>query len=96
MFEPRISGNVLPFGDDNAKLSLGWGIYNAPLNLSVIKQALDQQQIDIFFDHTGTVLGGSAISQLSPSAPRECHLDTARKWCNITYRDSNSPTPLPQ
>jgi hypothetical protein len=64
MFEPRISGNVLPFGDDNAKLSLGWGIYNAPLNLSFIEQALDQQQIDIFFDPTGTVpLGGPAISR---------------------------------
>ena len=64
MFEPRLSGNVLPFGDDNAKLSLGWGTYNAPLNLSVIEQALDQQQIDIFFDPTGTVpVGGPAISQ---------------------------------
>ena len=64
MFEPRLSGNMLPFGDDNAKFSLGWGIYNAPLNLSVIEQALDQQQIDIFFDPTGTVpVGGPAISQ---------------------------------
>ena len=64
MFEPRLSGNVLPFGDDTAKFSLGWGIYNAPLNLSVIEQALDQRQIDIFFDPTGTVpVGGPAISQ---------------------------------
>src|SRR6266446_819736 len=44
MLEPRLSGNVLPFGDDRATLSLGWGIYNAPLNLAVIEQALDQQQ----------------------------------------------------
>ncbi len=64
MLEPRLSGNVLPFGDDSAKLSLGWGIYNAPLNLSVIEQALDQRQIDTFFDSTGTVpVGGPAISQ---------------------------------
>lgn len=64
MLEPRVSGNVLPFGDDNAKLSLGWGIYNAPLNLSVIEQSLDQQQIDIFFNNTGTVpVGAPAISQ---------------------------------
>src|SRR5713101_1990894 len=41
MLEPRLSGNVLPFGDDRAKLSIGWGIYNAPLNLSVIEAALD-------------------------------------------------------
>jgi len=64
MLEPRLSGNLLPFGDDGAKLSLGWGIYNAPLNLSVIEQSLDQRQIDTFFDSTGTVpAGGPAISQ---------------------------------
>jgi Carboxypeptidase regulatory-like domain/TonB dependent receptor len=64
MFEPRLSGNVLPFGDDNAKFSLGWGIYNAPLNLSVIEQSLGQRQIDIFFDSTGKVpVGGPAVSQ---------------------------------
>jgi hypothetical protein len=68
MLEPRLSGNVLPFGDDSAKFSLGWGIYNAPLNLSVIEQALDQSQIDIFFNSAGTVpvggpVGGPVISQ---------------------------------
>jgi Carboxypeptidase regulatory-like domain len=64
MLEPRLSGNVLPFGDDSAKFSIGWGIYNAPLNLSVIEQSLDQRQIDTFFDSTGTVpAGGPAISQ---------------------------------
>lgn len=64
MAEPRASGNLLPFGDDRAKLSLGWGIYNAPLNLAVIEQAFDQRQIDTFFDNTGTVpVGAPAISQ---------------------------------
>src|SRR6266481_5434777 len=64
MAEPRASGNFLPFGDDRSKVSLGWGIYNAPLNLAVLEQAFDQQQIDIFFDPTGTVpLGTPAISQ---------------------------------
>src|SRR6267378_1175777 len=64
MAEPRVSGNWLPFGDDRAKLSLGWGIYNAPLNLAVLEQAFDQQQIDIFFDSTGTVpVGAPAVSQ---------------------------------
>ncbi|MCU1242999.1 MAG: hypothetical protein JWO71_3725 [Candidatus Acidoferrum typicum] len=64
MLEPRLSGNVLPFGDDRAKFSLGWGIYNAPLNLAVIEQAFDQQQIDTFFDPTGTVPAGApAVSQ---------------------------------
>jgi hypothetical protein len=64
MAEPRLSGNVLPFGDDRAKLSLGWGIYDAPLNLSLIGQAFDQRQIDAFFDSTRkVVLVAPAISQ---------------------------------
>lgn len=54
MMEPRLSANVLPAGDDRAKLSFGWGIYNAPINLALISQVLDQQQLDTFFiDSTG-------------------------------------------
>jgi carboxypeptidase family protein len=56
MAEPRLSANVLPFGDDTAKFSLGWGIYNAPLNLSVIGQVFDQRQLDSLYDPTGTVV----------------------------------------
>ena len=64
MVEPRLSANFLPFGDDRSKLSLGWGIYNAPLNLSLIGQALDQQQVDTLFDATGKVLPpGPIVSQ---------------------------------
>jgi hypothetical protein len=64
MLEPRLSGNVLPFGDDRTKVSLGWGIYNAPLNLAVIEQALDQQQIDNFYDSTGKIVVlGPVVSQ---------------------------------
>src|SRR5712691_2535345 len=64
MLEPRVSGNVLPFGDDSSNLSLGWGIYNAPLNLSVIEQSFDQQQSDTFFNSAGTTPAGSpAINQ---------------------------------
>ncbi|HXJ73705.1 MAG TPA: TonB-dependent receptor, partial [Candidatus Dormibacteraeota bacterium] len=33
MAGPRLSANFLPFGDDTSKISIGWGIYNAPLNL---------------------------------------------------------------
>jgi hypothetical protein len=66
MLEPRLSANVLPFGDDRAKLSLGWGLYNAPLNLAVIEQALDQQQIDTFYDGTGKVaVLGPVVSQFA-------------------------------
>ncbi len=66
MLEPRLSGNVLPFGDDREKLSIGWGIYNAPLNLAVIEEALDQQQMDTFYDSTGTVaVLGPVLSQFA-------------------------------
>jgi Carboxypeptidase regulatory-like domain len=61
MAEPRASANFLPFGDDTSKITLGWGIYNAPLNLSLIGQALDQRQIDTFFDNSGNVVSPSPV-----------------------------------
>src|SRR5712692_1440088 len=64
MAEPRVSANVLPFGDDRAKLSLGWGIYNAPLNLALISQVLDQQQVDTLYDSAGNIVPpGPIVSQ---------------------------------
>ena len=63
MAEPRASANVLPFGDDRAKLSFGWGIYNAPLNLALIGQVLDQQQLDtFFFDAAGNPIPPSTVT----------------------------------
>jgi hypothetical protein len=61
MAGPRLSANVLPFGDDTSKVSIGWGIYNAPLNLSLIGQALDQRQIDTFYDNAGNVVAPSPV-----------------------------------
>jgi len=61
MAEPRVAANVLPFGDDRAKLSLGWGIYNAPLNVGLIGQGLDQQQVDTFYDSAGNVVPPSPV-----------------------------------
>jgi hypothetical protein len=55
MAEPRVSANFLPFGSDQSKLSVGWGICNAPLNLALIAQAYDQRQVDTFYDSSGTV-----------------------------------------
>jgi hypothetical protein len=67
MLEPRLSGNVLPFGDDRAKLSLGWGIYNSPLNLSLLAQAIDQQQQDTFYDTTGASQGAVTSQFVLPA-----------------------------
>jgi len=65
MAQPRLSVNVLPLGDDRSKISLAWGIYNAPLNLSVIGQALDQEQTDTFYNPAGTVVGSSVVSRFA-------------------------------
>ena len=61
MAGPRVATNVLPFGDDRAKFSMGWGIYNAPLNLALMGQAFDQQQVDTFYDPTGAAVPPGAI-----------------------------------
>ncbi|MGB7846721.1 MAG: carboxypeptidase regulatory-like domain-containing protein [Candidatus Acidiferrum sp.] len=51
MAEPRVSLNVLPFADNRGKFSIGWGMYNIPLNLSVIGQTYDQQQVDTVYTY---------------------------------------------
>lgn len=61
MAGPRFSANILPFGDDSSKFSLGWGTYNAPLNLSLIAQTLDQQQIDTFYNSAGNIVPPSPV-----------------------------------
>lgn len=65
MAEPRVSANVLPLGDDRSKISLGWGIYDVPLNLSVISQAFDQRQIDTFYNPAGLIVQGPIVSQFA-------------------------------
>jgi hypothetical protein len=62
MAGPRLSANVLPFGDDTSKITVGWGIYNAPLNLSLIGETLDQRQIDTFYDNAGNVVPPSPVT----------------------------------
>ena len=64
MLEPRFSGNFLPFGNDAAKLSLGWGISNSPVNLSLVAQAYDQVQVDSFYNRN-TLTMGPFISQFA-------------------------------
>jgi Carboxypeptidase regulatory-like domain len=64
MAEPRIAVNVLPKGGERAKLSLGWGMSNQPLDLSMLGQGSDQRQRDVFYDSAGqTVVGVPTVSQ---------------------------------
>jgi Carboxypeptidase regulatory-like domain len=61
--QPRIAGNWMPWKDNRMKFSVGWGMYDIPLNLSVIGQAYDQQQVDTLYDATGKiVVDGPATS----------------------------------
>ena len=46
LVQPRVAVNFLPFKDNRGKFSIGWGMYDVPLNLSVIGQAYDQQEVD--------------------------------------------------
>ena len=62
MAGPRVSANILPFGDDTSKISFGWGIYNAPLNLSLIGQTLDQRQIDTFYNSAVVAPGPPVVT----------------------------------
>ena len=73
MAGPRVSANFLPFGDDTSKISIGWGIYNAPLNLSLIGQTLDQRQIDTFYDTVGNVVPPARSPASSPCPPAGLH-----------------------
>src|SRR5258708_17331323 len=56
MAEPRASANFMPFADDRAKLSLGWGRYSAAPNLSTIVQPFHRQPLNSFYNPSGTVV----------------------------------------
>lgn len=53
LVQPRLALNWMPFKDNRAKFSIGWGMYDIPLNLALIGQAYDQQQVDTLYDPTG-------------------------------------------
>ncbi len=55
LVQPRLALNWMPFKDNRAKFSIGWGMYDIPLNLALIGQAYDQQQVDTLYDPTGKV-----------------------------------------
>jgi len=83
MAEPRASLNWMPFAEKTAKFSIGWGLYDIPLNLSVIGQTEDQAQVDTLYDTTGTALAGPAASRfvLQPGTLRQPYFDiTSVGW----------------
>jgi len=69
MVQPRAAVNYLPFADGRGKFSIGWGIYNIPLNLSVLGQTQDQQQVDTLYNPaTGAMIAGPATSTFTMPA----------------------------
>lgn len=63
LVQPRVAVNWMPWKDNRAKFSAGWGMYDIPLNLSLIGQAYDQQEVDTLYDPTGKIpLQGPATS----------------------------------
>src|SRR5208283_4952744 len=81
--EPRGSLNWMPFAEKTAKFSVGWGLYDVPLNLSVIGQTDDQAQVDTLYDARGALVGGPATSRfvLTPGTLRQPYFDiTSLGW----------------
>ena len=63
LVQPRVALNWMPFAYDRGKFSIGWGMYNIPLNLTVIGQAYDQQEVDTLYNPAGTApIQGPATS----------------------------------
>ena len=63
LVQPRLALNWMPLKDNRGKFSIGWGMYNIPLNLSVIGQAYDQQEVDTLYNAPGKVpIQGPATS----------------------------------
>ena len=95
--EPRASLNWMPFAtqgkpfadqgkpsaEKTAKFSVGWGLYDVPLNLSVIGQTDDQGQVDTLYSSTGTATAGPATSRfvMGPGGLRQPYFDiTSAGW----------------
>ena len=56
LVQPRGGAELDAVGRRRAKFSIGWGMYDIPLNLSVIGQTKDQQEVDTLYDPTGTIV----------------------------------------
>jgi hypothetical protein len=62
LFSPRLAGTYIFDDESNTKLSAGIGITYDATSLGLIRQALDGQRIDYFFDSSGCPLEASGQS----------------------------------
>jgi hypothetical protein len=58
---PRISANYLPFSNNRAKITAGWGIYLQPMAFSSFGPAYDQQRSDSFYDPSGKITISTSV-----------------------------------
>ena len=64
LVQPRVALNWMPFADNRGKFSIGWGLYDIPLDLTVIGQVYDQQEVETLYNATGTApIQGPAASR---------------------------------
>jgi hypothetical protein len=67
LVQPRAAINYLPFADGRGKFSIGWGIYDIPLNLSVLGQTQDQQQVDTLFFYGNQCIPPQTVCTQGPA-----------------------------
>jgi hypothetical protein len=68
--QPRLAVNYLPFSDNRAKLSFGWGMYDIPLNLTVIGQAYDQAEVDTLYLYGTQCVPPQTVCTTGPATSR--------------------------
>jgi hypothetical protein len=75
---PRAAVNFLPFANDRTKITVSWGRFYQPLDLSLFEMGSDQRRLDVFYDATGTIVtSGPAISRfVVPAGLRQPFFDT--------------------
>ena len=56
---PRFAANYIPFADDRAKLTMAWGVYYQPVDLSLLGLGYDQSRVDLVNPANGGMGGGT-------------------------------------
>jgi len=68
--QPRLALNFMPFSDNRAKFSIGWGMYDIPLNLTVIGQAYDQAEVDTLYFYGSQCTPPQTVCTTGPATSR--------------------------
>ncbi|MBN1566545.1 MAG: TonB-dependent receptor [Acidobacteria bacterium] len=89
---PRVAANILPFKNNDAKLTVSWGAFLQPATLSILGPAYDQQRSDTFFpredyaETIGPVTGHFVLPREQLKQPR--FYTTSFGWEQYAGRNS--------